>query len=77
MTNLFERHSAALLVRTYSGVPTTVIFRDVCVGPGGIIFRVVSGINRELQQIIWGRNEGSEARKFSEQSIPLTTQPRS
>jgi len=77
MTNLFERHSAALLVRTHSGAPTTVTFRDVSVGPG-IIFRVISGINRELEQIIWGGgSEGNEARKFSEQSRPLTTQPRS
>jgi len=51
MMNLFESRLAALLVRTYSAEPTTVIFRDVCVGPG-IIFRVISDINRELQQII-------------------------
>jgi hypothetical protein len=76
-TNMFERHPAVLLVRPYSGAPTTVIFRDVCVGPG-IIFRVISGINRELQQIIKGEvGGGSEVGKFSEQSSPLTTQPRS
>jgi hypothetical protein len=57
MTNLFESHLAALLVRTYRGAPTTVIFRDVCVGPG-IIFRIISGINRELQQITWGEMRG-------------------
>jgi hypothetical protein len=46
-----------LLVRPYSGAPTTVIFRDVGVGPG-IIFCVISGINRELQQIIRGEVRG-------------------